>query len=244
MRQFGLIGFPLSHSFSKKYFSDRFEKEGRTDCVYEAYPIATIEALVPLIKDHPALEGLNVTIPYKELVIPYLDMQTEVVQKVKACNCITIRKGRLTGYNTDTIGFKTSLLRQLQPHHNKALILGTGGAAKAVAYVLETLNIEYRFVSSKPSKELLSYPEISSALLSAYTLVVNTTPLGMYPNLNGCPDIPYTALTGRHFLFDLIYNPLQTQFLEKGAAQGAAVQNGMEMLVLQAEESWKIWNDV
>jgi len=242
MRQFGLIGYPLSHSFSKKYFTDKFMQEGLADCSYAAYPIAGIGELPALLKSHPSLEGLNVTIPYKEQVLRYLTEQSPVVQQVGACNCIRIQQGRLTGYNTDVTGFEQSLLTHLQPHHKKALILGTGGAGKAVEYVLKKRGIRYRYVSRKPSVNHFSYEQVTPAVLEEYTLIINTTPLGMYPNITQAPPIPYGALTSRHYLFDVIYNPATTLFLQQGAQRGAAVQNGLDMLIIQAEESWKIWN--
>jgi shikimate dehydrogenase len=242
MRQFGLIGYPLSHSFSKKYFSDKFEKLGITGCSYDIYPIPDIDQLPALLKDQPLLQGLNVTIPYKEKVIPFLTNANEVVQKIKACNCIRIEKGHLTGFNTDVIGFEISLKEKLGPHHRQALILGTGGAAKAVEYVLGGLGIHYRYVSRNPLAGQLGYEQLNTALIKECTLIINTTPLGMYPHTAACPPIPYELLGPNHYLFDLIYNPAQTRFLEWGAAKGAVIQNGMQMLVLQAEESWRIWN--
>lgn len=242
MRQFGLIGYPLSHSFSKKYFSDKFQKLGITDCSYDTYPIPAIEQLTALLSEHPNLMGLNVTIPYKEKIIPFLTDCNEVVQKIKACNCIRIEKGCLTGYNTDVIGFEISLKEKLGPHHRQALILGTGGAAKAVEYVLAALGIHYRYVSRNPLAGQLGYDQLTAALIKECTLIINATPLGMYPHTAACPPIPYELLGPNHYLFDLIYNPAQTRFLEWGATKGAVTQNGMQMLVLQAEESWRIWN--
>ncbi|HEY4151672.1 MAG TPA: shikimate dehydrogenase [Chitinophagaceae bacterium] len=242
MRQFGLIGYPLSHSFSQKFFTDKFEKEGLKDCRYEAYSIPAIAELPALLKKHPSLEGLNVTIPYKEQVIRYLSEQSPVVQEVGACNCIRIKEGKLVGYNTDVIGFEQSLSKHLQPHHKKALILGTGGAGKAVEYVLKKRGIRYRYVSRKPSVNHFSYEQVTPAILAEYTLIINTTPLGMYPNVTQAPPFPYNALTAKHYLFDAIYNPAKTLFLQRGEQHGAAIQNGLDMLIIQAEESWKIWN--
>jgi len=242
MRLFGLIGYPLSHSFSKKYFTEKFEKEDLSDCQYELYPIATITELKELVKNHPGLEGLNITIPYKEQVLPFLNETDSIVSKIKACNCISVRKGKLKGYNTDVAGFEQTLKENLQPHHTKALILGGGGAAKAVEFVLRKLNIEFRYVSRKPSVNNFSYEQLTPSIISDHTLIVNTTPLGMYPSVSEAPPIPYDALSSRHYLFDLIYNPEKTLFLKKGEKQGATIKNGYEMLVIQAEESWKIWN--
>jgi len=244
MRQFGLIGYPLSHSFSKKYFTEKFEKEGRSNCSYENYAISSITALPGLLSNHPLLEGLNITIPYKEQVMPYLSELSPVVKETGACNCIKIKEGRLTGYNTDVIGFEQSLKTKLEPHHKNALILGTGGAAKAVEYVLRKLLIQYRYVSRKASPVHLLYEDITPQLLETYTLVINTTPLGMFPHMHELPPLPYHALGNQHYLYDLVYNPEKTLFLQKGEQQGAVIKNGQDMLLIQADESWKIWNDI
>lgn len=242
MKQFGLIGYPLGHSFSKKYFTEKFEREGISDCQYETYPIDSIERLPELIRSIPDLRGLNVTIPYKEKVIPYLADRSEVVKQTGACNCILVREGQLTGHNTDVIGFRQSLERSFPSLPATALVLGTGGAAKAVEYVLKQLKISFRYVSRKPSVNNLSYEQVSPSLLAQTHLLINTTPLGMQPHITEAPPIPYEAIGKDHCLFDLIYNPAETLFLRKGLAQGARVRNGLEMLVIQAEESWKIWN--
>ncbi|GEO09162.1 shikimate dehydrogenase family protein [Segetibacter aerophilus] len=245
MRKFGLIGFPLSHSFSPAFFAEKFSKEGIVGCSYEAYPIDSIDKFPQLLSDKPNLEGINVTIPYKKAVIPFLHQQTEPVRKVGACNCIKIRDGKLTGYNTDVIGFKKSLSPKLLKIHKKALILGTGGSAAAVAYVLEELGINYYFVSRKNNEEKnsVSYKELTKEIVEESKLIINTTPLGMYPQVDSCPDIPYQFLTTDHYLFDLVYNPGETLFLKKGASMGAAIKNGADMLIIQAEESWNIWNE-
>ncbi|MEJ7679771.1 MAG: shikimate dehydrogenase [Segetibacter sp.] len=218
MRKFGLIGFPLSHSFSPAYFSKKFDSEGHADCSYEAFPIKSIEELASLLADNPDLEGLNVTIPYKKDVLPFLHRSTEAVKQTGACNCIRIQNKILKGYNTDVIGFEKSLLPDLTNAHNKALILGTGGAAAAVEFVLKKLQIDFLFVSRnrQPGKSNLTYKEVSSGILNEYKLIVNTTPLGMYPNVKECPDISYEHLTKEHYLYDLVYNPEQTLFLKKG----------------------------
>lgn len=244
MRKFGLIGFPLSHSFSPAYFAEKFAKEGFDDCSYEAYPIESIEKLPALLNDHPELEGINVTIPYKKSVIPFLDSATEAVERIAACNCIKIRNAKLKGYNTDVLGFEKSLSPKLTGKHTHALILGTGGSAAAVEFVLDKLGIEYLFVSRNPSaKKGLSYGELTEEVMRENTLIINTTPLGMFPAVGNCPDIPYEFLTTDHYLFDLVYNPAETLFLKKGAEKGAIIKNGADMLVIQAEESWKIWNE-
>lgn len=244
MRKYGLIGYPLSHSFSQRYFTEKFEREGIMDCSYSNYSLSKIEEL-PAVLGDPDLYGLNVTIPYKEQVLRFLETRDAVVEETGACNCIRIFDGRLTGYNTDVVGFGQSLRRRLMPHHRKALVLGTGGAAKAVEYVLRQLGIGYRLVSRRPRPDTgdLGYDQIDEGVLAEATLIVNTTPVGMYPNVDRCPPLPYRALTPRHYLFDLVYNPERTMFLQQGAERGAVVENGYEMLVLQAEESWRIWNE-
>lgn len=242
MRLFGLIGYPLTHSFSKKYFTEKFEKLGIADCRYENFPISNIQDIKSILSTNPALKGLNVTIPYKESVIGYLDEMTDVVKEIRACNCIRIFNGKLKGFNTDTIGFEKTLLTKLQPSHTNALILGTGGAAKAVEFVLQKLKIKFKYVSRKPSVNNFSYEQVTPEIISKHTLIINTTPLGMYPNTVQAPPIPYEELTVNHLLYDLVYNPEKTLFLEKAEQKGAIIMNGYEMLLLQAEESWNIWN--
>lgn len=241
MRLFGLIGHPLTHSFSKKYFTDKFEKEGLADCRYELFPIENIGALKDILA-YPDLCGLNVTIPYKEQVLSFLHETDELVRQIKACNCIHIGNGTLKGYNTDATGFEQSLQEKLQPHHTAALILGTGGAAKAIEFVLRKLGIAYQYVSRKPSAGHYSYEQLTTGIMTTHPLIINTTPLGMYPAVAVAPPIPYEALTPAHYLFDLVYNPEKTLFLQKGEEKGAAIKNGQDMLVIQAEESWRIWN--
>lgn len=242
MRTFGLIGYPLGHSFSKKYFSDKFEREGITGNVYESFPIEQIGQLEELLISNPDLAGLNVTIPYKEQVIQYLDSMSPVVEEIGACNCIHIQDGRLIGHNTDVIGFSKSLLPKLKSHHNKALILGTGGSSKAVAYTLKELRIPFLQVSRTPIEGMIGYEEIDQSMLEAHTVIINTTPVGMYPNIDKAPAIPYEFIGADHYLFDLVYNPERTRFLQEGASRGATVENGSGMLVIQAEASWEIWN--
>jgi shikimate dehydrogenase len=244
MRLFGLIGYPLSHSFSKKYFTEKFEREDLPDCRYEQFPIASIDELKSLLSQQPDLCGLNVTIPYKEQVLSFLHEKDTVVKQINACNCISIQKGKLKGYNTDVLGFELSLKEFLQSQHRKALILGTGGAAKAVEFVLHKLGIVYKHVSRKPSVSAYSYEQLTPAIIADHTLIINTTPLGMYPAITEAPPIPYHAITAGHYLFDLIYNPAKTLFLQKGEEQGCLTKNGHDMLVIQAEESWKIWSSV
>ncbi len=245
MRQFGLIGYPLSHSFSKGYFADKFQQQEINDAQYENYPIASINEFKKLWENDQDLLGLNVTIPYKKEVIPFVQYPSLVVKEINACNCIRKFNGALYGYNTDVIGFQKSLQPNLKPHHTHALILGTGGAAAAVEWVMKNLNIEYKFVSRTQSENFdatyIAYNELTPELIASHTLIINTSPLGMYPNVNEAPAIQYDAITSKHHLFDLIYNPTETLFLKNGAAQGATTQNGLEMLHIQAEESWRIW---
>lgn len=242
MRVFGLIGFPLTHSFSKKYFTEKFEKEKLHNCSYENFPVSSISLLPGVLNNTPYLEGLNVTIPYKESILPFLHDASDVVKEIKACNCVKITRDILYGFNTDTTGFHQAVIRKLQPGHKKALILGTGGAAKAVAFVLRELNIEFAYVSRSNTGPGFHYDDLSKEIINDYTLIVNTTPVGMWPNQKLAPPIPYKFITNKHFLFDLIYNPEKTLFLQKGLEKGATIQNGHEMLIVQAEESWKIWN--
>ncbi|MHA7099908.1 shikimate dehydrogenase family protein [Roseivirga pacifica] len=246
MRTFGLIGYPLSHSFSKKYFTEKFEKEGIENTVYELFPLETIDAFPELIKSTPNLVGLNVTIPYKQAVMPFLDELDPKAEAIGAVNTIKLENGKLKGYNTDYIGFKESLIKFVGPNPmpQQALILGTGGASKAVQVTLEDLGISYQFVSRKSADNQLTYDEITSSPhhLATSSLIVNTTPLGMSPNIEGLPDLPYEQLTPNHFLYDLVYNPLITTFMKKGIDANCWVKNGLEMLHGQAEAAWKVWN--
>ncbi|WP_276133316.1 shikimate dehydrogenase family protein [Polluticoccus soli] len=237
---YGIIGYPLGHTFSPGYFTKKFADEG-IDAVYKSFPLEQITELPELLQQQTELRGLNVTIPYKEAVLQYLDETDAAAKAVGAVNCIHITDGNTKGYNTDIIGFEQSLLPLLQPHHRRALVLGTGGAAKAVAYVLNKLGIDYRKVSRSGQPEVVSYDDLTPELISAHTLIINTTPLGMYPDIYSFPPIPYDAIGAEHLLYDLIYNPAETRFLSLGKANGATVKNGMEMLHLQAEASWQIW---
>jgi shikimate dehydrogenase len=244
MRLYGLIGFPLTHSFSKTFFEQKFSNEGLLDCAFENFPLKNIEELRQLIANHPQLKGFAVTIPYKKKVIRFLDEGTDAVKQMVACNCVKLKAGKLKGYNTDVTGFEKSFTKLLKPHHLKALILGTGGAADAVAYVLRKLGIDYLFVSrSQEIKPLtISYKALAEDLLADHTIIINCTPLGTAPDSETFPKIPYQYLTSRHYLFDLVYNPADTTFMQKGREQGALVCNGYEMLTIQAEENWRIWN--
>lgn len=241
MRQFGLIGYPLSHSFSQKFFTEKFLKENIVNAQYDNFPISSIQSFAALWKDYPSLEGLNVTIPYKKEVIAFLQHSSPVVQAIKACNCIRKFNNELYGYNTDVIGFEKSLLPFLKPHHTHALILGTGGAAAAVQWVLQQLNIQFQLVSRKANNGL-SYDQLAASVIEKHTLIINTSPLGMFPNVNEAPPIAYDAITAQHHLYDVVYNPAETLFMKNGLAKGATVQNGLAMLHIQAEESWAIWN--
>jgi shikimate dehydrogenase len=245
MNRYGLIGFPLSHSFSENFFANKFRQEGITDCSYQNFPLENIGEIHKLIANTPDLKGLNVTIPYKERILPYLSHKNEVVQAIGACNCIKVEAGKLIGYNTDAIGFEKSLIKQLKPHHSKALILGEGGAAKAVAYVFEKLGIDYFYVVRKgeSTQRKILFHELTDSMIISHPIIVNSTPLGMYPGIHEFPPINYDVLTSGHYLYDLIYNPAKTLFLQKGEEKGAAIKNGHEMLVVQAEESWRIWTE-
>jgi len=243
MRRFGLIGKTLKHSFSKNYFTQKFKENGINDCCYETFELSSIEEFTALFEKYPDIEGLNVTIPYKEDVVKFLDEQNDVVKEIGACNCIKVVEGKLHGFNTDVIGFRESLQPKLKPQHTKALILGSGGASKAVQYALKELSIECRVVSRRKQFDELGYEDIDDEILEQYKLIINTTPLGMFPNVNDDPPVPYQYITPQHFLFDLIYNPEKTKFLQQGEKHGAQIANGHEMLILQAEESWRIWNE-
>lgn len=244
MRKFGLIGKHISYSFSKGYFKEKFESEQITDCSYENFDIQDISELRIILGNTPELKGLNVTIPYKESIIPYLDKLNKKAAKIGAVNTIKFtKKGKLIGYNTDYYGFKKSIAHHLKQHHTKALILGTGGASKAIAYALKKLNISTDYVSRSISdKAKFSYESLSKKEMEEYTVLVNCTPLGTYPNVEECPNIPYQFITKDHLLYDLIYNPKETTFLKKGKENGATICNGLLMLHFQAEKAWDIWN--
>ena len=247
MQKYGLIGYPLKHSFSIGYFNEKFEAEN-IDAQYVNFEIPDIRDFMEVIEENPNLCGLNVTIPYKEQVIPYLDELDKDTAKIGAVNVIKIirlpkGKVKLVGYNSDIVGFTQSIEPLLQPHHTKALILGTGGASKAVFHGLDNLGIKATFVSrTKKSDDILTYRELTPEIMQEHTGIVNTSPLGMYPKVDFCPDIPYDQLTPNHLLYDLLYNPNETLFMKKGKEQGAVVKNGLEMLLLQAFASWEIWN--
>jgi len=247
MRLYGLIGYPLGHSFSQKYFTEKFAREGIAGARFELFPLPDISGLPALIAAHPDLRGLSVTIPHKETVIAYLDELDETARAVGAVNCVRIENGRLTGFNTDATGFGQSLDmvdggRWRVDGGKIALILGTGGASKAVAYVLKKRGIPFRFVSRNAEGEnRISYDDFHHLAPDSYCLIVNTTPLGTWPDVNNCPDVPFGQLTSKHLIYDLVYNPPETLLLQRAGARGCSVKNGLEMLQLQAEAAWKIW---
>lgn len=244
-RLFGLIGFPLTHSFSKTYFNRKFAAEG-IDAEYLNFEIPDIGDLMEVISEYPELSGLNVTIPYKEQIMPYLDELDEDAAKIGAVNVVKcIRDGndlKLKGFNSDVIGFADSIFSLLNPARHKALILGTGGAAKAVARSFDKLGIEWKMVSRNERPDCLTYSELDREVIEKHKIIVNATPVGMYPNVNAAPDIPYQYLTSEHLCYDLLYNPDITMFMRKAKEHGAEVKNGLEMLLLQAFASWSIWN--
>lgn len=243
MKQFGIIGFPLSSSFSRNHFNEKFEKEN-IDARYDLFPIEKIEMFPKLIAQ-TQFSGMNVTIPYKQAVMQYLDGLDETASEIGAVNVIQFKQQngvvKTKGYNTDAIGFEDSLLPLLKPRHNKALVLGTGGASKAVAYVLKKNNIPFTFVSRTKKEGQYSYDELSGSIIEENPIIINTTPLGMYP-VDSCADIPYQFLGEKHLLYDLVYNPAKTLFLAKGEKQGATIKNGLDMLYGQAKAAWTIWN--
>jgi len=242
-RQFGLLGKNISYSFSKDYFTNKFKLGNLVDCSYENFDIQTIEEFSSIITNNPDLKGLNVTIPYKETIIPYLNKLSKNAAQINAVNVIRFtKKGKLKGYNSDYYGFMKSLKPLLQPHHKKALILGTGGAAKAVTLALEKLGILHTFVTREEKEGMIDYDRINATTFDNYHIIINCTPVGTAPNTKEFPPIPYNFFTEKHIAFDLIYNPEETQFLKKAKKNGAVTKNGYEMLVFQAEKAWKIWN--
>lgn len=244
MNKLGLLGKNISYSFSRNYFKNKFEAENIKNTTYENFDIESINLFPSIIKNTKNLKGLNITIPYKQEVMPFLDKISKKAKAIGAVNTIKItKKGKLVGYNTDCYGFSKSIEPFLKPHHKKALILGTGGASKAIAYSLKKLNIEYQYVSRKLSKGIgFSYDTLTETDIEAHQIIINCTPLGTFPNIEDCPRIPYNAITNHHILFDLIYNPEETTFLKLGKQNNAITANGLNMLKLQAEKSWSIWN--
>ena len=246
MKTYGLIGYPLEHSFSGKYFAEKFEKEGIQNCEYRLFPIENIQEFKQLKTQ--GIAGLNVTIPYKEKIIPFLDELDEPVQEIKAVNTIKFIKKDNTivkkGFNTDVYGFTSSIKPLLDSKHTKALVLGTGGASKAVQYGLQQMGIDVLFISRNPGgkQHTMSYEELDKEIIQQHLLIINTSPLGMYPNEETYPGIPYQLLSPDHVLYDLVYNPEITKFMDLGKQREATVKNGYDMLILQAEKAWEIWN--
>lgn len=242
-KRFGLLGRNINYSFSKGYFTDKFNNENFEGCSYENFDIPEINFFTELVKNNPDLKGLNVTIPYKEAVIPFLDKLSKKAVEIGAVNTIKFtKKGKLKGYNTDYYGFKKSLKPLLKPHHKKALILGTGGASKGVAFALDELGILYTFVSRETKENAIDYGRINATTFDNYQIIINSTPVGTSPNTEAFPLIPYEFFTEKHIAYDLIYNPAETQFLKKAKEQGAQIKNGLDMLIFQAEKAWKVWN--
>ena len=242
MLRFGLLGKNISYSFSRGYFTEKFSREG-ISASYENFDLQEISEFPEVFKNNPDLKGLNVTIPYKEQIMPFLDALDPIASEIGAVNTIRIEKsGKLTGFNTDHSGFAEAIRPHLKKHHKKALVLGTGGASKAVQYALKSLGIEVQFVSRKPGKNILSYDQLGEQIFSEYTIIVNCTPLGTFPNTEVFPPIPVELIIPEHLIFDLIYNPPVTKLMKLAHAQGATVVNGQKMLELQAEKAWEIWN--
>lgn len=244
MNKLGLLGRNISYSFSRSYFKKKFENEGIQNTTYDNFDIESIDRFPSIIKNTEGLKGLNVTIPYKQEVMPFLDKINKKAKEIGAVNTIKItKKGKLVGYNTDCYGFKKSLKPLLKPHHESALILGTGGASKAVAYSLRELDIPYSYVSRKLSKNVsFSYDTLTENDIKNHQIIINCSPVGTFPNIEDCPNIPYNGITEHHILYDLIYNPEETLFLKKGKESNATTINGLKMLELQAEKAWQIWN--
>lgn len=238
MKNFGLIGKNIAYSFSESHFHDKFRKENITNSTYQLFDLKSISEVEELFQTKE-LKGFNVTIPYKEEIIPYLDELSPEAQKIGAVNCVKIQNNKKIGFNTDAFGFENSLQPLLEKHHQKALILGDGGAAKAVKFILTKLEIDYQSVTRKGE---LRFPDLDKEIISEHPLIINCTPVGTFPDLEASPDIPYQFITTSHLLYDLIYNPEKTKFLQLGEIKGAKIKNGYEMLVLQAEKSWEIWS--
>lgn len=241
---FGLIGYPLSHSFSKRYFTEKFQREGITDSAYELFEIKSIDEL-PRVLEQPNLRGLNVTIPYKQQVMQYVDALDPIAERISAVNTVRVEKDKKIGFNSDYYGFRDSLVSWLDGAAvSRALVLGTGGASKAVVCVLQDLSIEHTYVSRQASENAISYADLQQKDLRNYSLIINTTPLGMSPNTETYPDLNYQQLTAEHFCYDLVYNPEETTFMKLAKEHGTQVKNGLEMLHLQAEKSWDFWNSI
>lgn len=244
-REFGLIGKKLSHSFSRSYFTEKFNSLGLKDCTYDNFELAEIGLFPELQQSHPNLIGLNVTVPYKESIIPFLDELDEEAKSIGAANCLKKQDGKWIGYNTDAYGFAQSIKPFLDVNHERALVLGTGGSSRAVAYALKKIGVQVFFVTSSPDKKsesVFTYSDLNELIMRSFRLIINTTPLGMFPDVESKPAIPYEYIGKDHLCYDLVYNPAQTLFLHHCALHGATIMNGESMLKLQAEKSWEIWN--
>jgi shikimate dehydrogenase len=243
--QLGLVGYPLAHSFSKGYFERKFSELKLKVASYTNIEVKDAEQIKEAIAAFPKLQGFNITIPHKQTIVSMCHQLSEEAQAIGAINCVRIEGGKWIGHNTDFFGFKQSIKPFLEPHHDKALILGTGGSSKAVAYALKSVGVEVYFVSSQPKNEntIFTYSQLNEHILNAFKLIINTTPLGMSPNIEKSPEIPYHLLTPHHFCYDLIYNPEETIFLKQAKTRGALTMNGLSMLQLQAEKSWEIWTN-
>ena len=247
MDLYGLIGYPLGHSFSRGFFTEKFQREG-IDAEYRNYEIPDANQLLDVLREIPQLRVLNCTIPHKQAIIPLLNEMSDEARRIGAVNVIAVSRQAdgtpwLKGYNSDIIGFMDSIRPLLQSHHKKALVLGTGGASRAICVGLEKLGLQWRFVSRSPREGAFTYDELNAEVIEQYQVIVNCSPVGMFPHVDDCPNIPYQLLTPQHLLYDVVYNPLETLFMKKGAAQGAVVKNGLEMLHLQALASWRFWNE-
>ena len=242
MDRYGIIGFPLGHSFSRAFFTEKFQKE-HIDAEYVNFEIPSAHLLPEIVRSNPHLRGLNVTLPYKEAVIPMLDSMSDEAREIGAVNVIQVREGRLKGFNSDISGFMDSLRPLLKPWHQHALVLGTGGASRAIRVGLERLGLDWTYVSRTAAEGRLTYAALTPEVMEHFQVIVNCSPVGMFPKVDACPDIPYHLLSSRHLLYDLVYNPEETLFLKRGAQQGATIKNGLEMLHLQALASWEFWNE-
>ena len=243
IKKFGLIGYPLSHSFSEKYFAEKFDKLGLNNYTYQNFELKNVNNFKEILINNPEIIGLNVTIPYKTEILKYVDFQDKIVSEIQATNTLKIIDNKIYAYNTDIYGFEKSFMEYLKPIHKKALVLGTGGASKAVSFVLKKLKIPHFFVSRNPQNNAeISYKNLDKKLINEYKIIINTTPVGSYPNEKKFPEFPYNFVGQEHYFYDLIYNPAITQFLKFGIEKGATVCNGLKMLELQAEKSWEIWN--
>ena len=245
MKTYGLIGYPLGHSFSRGYFTDYFGREG-IEAEYKNFELPCIEQLAEVLQTEPTLQGFNVTIPYKQQVFAYLNELSEAAQAIGAVNVVKVMRRDeglfLKGYNTDYIGFTDSIRPYLKPHHTHALILGTGGASKAVDYALHQLGLKTQYVSRTAREGIIAYEELTPELMAQHTVIVNTTPLGMHPKVDECPPLDYSQLTSQHLIYDVVYNPAKTLFLQRGEEAGATICNGMDMLIGQAKAAWRIWS--